>query len=280
MASLHDQPRGRLPHAREASLLSARDLAVIELVGTFRQLTAEHIRVALFPELASRTPLDRTLKRLVEGGYLGRLRRLVGGEGGGSGQYIYQLGRQGWSLLKRHGHYWAPRAVNLHSLAIADCYVILREAERAGGLRLLTFTTEPECHVAVGPVTLTPDAYVEVIDERNGLKFAYFLEVDRGTERVEKIKDKCVRYWQAFQLWDQEFFPQVLFVVPDQHRVAKIGQIINAGPEAAKPLFHVGRIKDLNRAVGCEGTGAASLSGGARIWSQKAIYRIEAKSDF
>jgi hypothetical protein len=49
-----------------AGVLPDRDRAVVELVAKFRQLTGGHIRDSLFADLASPTPLDRTLKRLVE----------------------------------------------------------------------------------------------------------------------------------------------------------------------------------------------------------------------
>ena len=69
-----------------------RDVQVVELVGRFRLMTAEQIRSVVFPAQASKTPLDRALKRLTDAGYLTRLGRMVGGFGGGSGQYVYQLG--------------------------------------------------------------------------------------------------------------------------------------------------------------------------------------------
>src|SRR5690348_5885297 len=126
-------------------LLAERDRAVIALVGRFRQLSAAHIGAALFPGLVSKTPLDRCLKRLTERRYLVRLARPVGGDGGGSAQFVYQLGRLGWQLLGRTGAYWAPRTPNRHALAIADCYVKLLDAERAGKLKLLRFDPEPDC---------------------------------------------------------------------------------------------------------------------------------------
>ncbi len=52
---------------------SARDRAVVELVDRFRQLTASQVAAVLFTDQVSKTPLDRTLKRLVERRYLTRL---------------------------------------------------------------------------------------------------------------------------------------------------------------------------------------------------------------
>jgi hypothetical protein len=219
--------------------LSARDKAVVELVGRFGQLEAGQIGACCFAGLASKTPLDRTLKRLVDGRYLARLSRSVGGNGGGSGSYVYQLGRAGWRLLGRTGAYWAPRAVSAHTLAIADCYTALCEQEQAGALVLLAFEVEPDCHRRVEQVHLTPDAYTEVGFRDRGVKVAAWLEVDRATEHANVIQAKCVRYWKAYQAWAGDVFPYVLFVVPDEQRGRAIERVISGGPDEAQPLFQV-----------------------------------------
>ncbi|WP_162185751.1 replication-relaxation family protein [Lentzea aerocolonigenes] len=218
--------------------LSERDRLVVEYVGRFRQLTAGQLRTFVFGELASQTPCDRTLKRLVDGKYLMRLHRLVGGTQGGSAQYVYQLGRQGWRLLGRAGEYWAPRAVNLHALAIADCMVKLKTAERQEVFKVVSFTTEPACHVAVGGLLLTPDAFVELKLSDSSERLISWLEVDRGTEHLSTIQEKCERYWKASisGQWDGNF-PFVLFVVPDEQRKHAIERIFRAGPIGARELF-------------------------------------------
>jgi hypothetical protein len=221
--------------------LPARDRQVVELVGKFRQMTTGQIRDSLFADLASPTPLDRTLKRLLEQKHLTRLRRLVGGDQGGSGQFVYQLGRAGWRLLGKPGDYWAPRAVNLHTLAIADCYVTLLRGE----LEVIQFTTEPECHRVVGDVLLTPDAYVELGNRAERVKYSYFVEVDRGTEHLNTIREKCSRYWRAFQAWQRDFFPIALFVVPDSERQSAIKLVIENGPAESGSLFSVCPVGDL-----------------------------------
>src|SRR5712691_10060628 len=83
--------------------LASRDAEVVELVGRFRLLTADQIRALCFPQQSSKTPFDRCMARLTAGGYVKRLARFVGGFGGGSGQYVYQLGRVGWRSLGRTG---------------------------------------------------------------------------------------------------------------------------------------------------------------------------------
>jgi hypothetical protein len=212
---------------------------VVELVGQFGQLRTGQIKAVLFAGLASATPLDRTLRRLVEQGHLKRLTRPVGGEGGGSAEAVYQLDRAGWRLLGRSGAYWATRAVNLHTLAIADCFVMLKVAEQHGTLAVIGFVTEPDRHRSVGGVELTPDAYAEVGHYSPQVKLGYFLEADRRTEHAGVIREKCVRYYRAYQNWPQESFPYVQFVVQDKKRQREIERVIAGGPDEAQALFRV-----------------------------------------
>src|SRR5579859_2650565 len=175
--------------------LSPRDALVVELVGRFRLMTAEQIRAVAFPGLASKTPLDRSLIRLTASGYLRRLARFVGGFGGGSGQYVYQLGREGWRMLVKGGTYRPLRVVDLHTLTITECFVALHGLERDGQLTVISYQPEPGCHLSVAGTPLTPDAYVELGLAAPRLKFRYWLEIDRDTENMDTIKHKCVRYW-------------------------------------------------------------------------------------
>lgn len=233
--------------------LPARDVSVVELVGSFRQLTTNQIRVLAFGDLASATPADRALKRLVERKYLVRLERLLGGHLGGSAQFVYQLGREGWRLLDRHGEYWAPRAVNLHALAVADCMVSLKRVEKIGTLEIVSFKTEPDCHENVGSILLTPDAFVELKLSSNQESLISWLEVDRGTEHLDKIQEKCERYWKAFTSGQWEgVFPYVLFVVPDEGRKRSIERVIQAGPGGAREIFSVCLASRFPKIVGAE----------------------------
>lgn len=222
-----------------APALSPRDRAVVELVSRFRQLTAGQIQATLFADCASKTPCDRALKRLCGQRYIERLARPVGGDGGGSRQYVYQLGRAGWRLLGLQGAFWTARSVNLHSLAIADCFVRLQTADTGRQLKIVRFDTEPACHREVGDIQLTPDAYAEIGITVRRLKFSLFLEVDRGTERAAVIREKCVRYWHAYQQWHEEHFPYVLFVVPDSARHREVERVIDTGPGEASELFRI-----------------------------------------
>lgn len=219
--------------------LSPRDTQVVELVGRFRLMGAEQIRDVLFSTQSSKTPLDRALKRLTDAGYLARLGRMVGGFGGGSGQYVYQLGRAGWRYLGKGGGYRPLRVVDLHTLTIAECFVILKRLERSGQLTVVSYEPDPGSRRMVGEIALTPDAYVELGVSAIKLKFSFWLEIDRDTENAETIKGKCIRYWRAFQMWDRDVFPYVVFVVPDVARQRELERVIAGGPDEAHALFRV-----------------------------------------
>jgi hypothetical protein len=230
-------PRPRRGGARPK--LSPRDGAVVELVGRFRLMTADQIRAVAFPAQVSKTPLDRVLLRLTRAGYLARLGRLVGGFGGGSGQYVYQLGRTGWQLLGKGGAYRPLRVADLHTLTIAECFVQLHQLEVRGECTVISYQPEPASHLNVGGTALTPDAYVEFGVHSPRRKFALWLEIDRDTENPETIRGKCVRYWRAYQAWPREVFPYIVFVVPDPMRQGEIERVIAGGPEEARALFRV-----------------------------------------
>lgn len=222
--------------------LSPRDRQVVDLVRRFRLMTAEQIRSVVFGGLASKTPADRALARLMAAGYLARLARFVGGFGGGSGCYVYQLGRAGWRLMGKGGGYRPLRVVDMHTLTITECYVQLAALEQAGRLAVVGFTPEPASHLTVAGVPLTPDAYVELGEPVRRLKYRYWLEIDRDTENADTLRGKCVRYWKAYKAWPEDVFPYVIFVVPDDNRRREIERVIAGGPEEARALFRVYRL--------------------------------------
>lgn len=231
--------RGSVTAWGGASGLSPRDAAVVELVGRFRLLAAEQIKELLFFGQRSKTPLDRALKRLTDAGYLARLGRMVGGFGGGSGQYVYQLGRVGWRQLGKGGGYRSLRAIDHHALTIADCFVILKRLERGGELTVIRYYADPVSRRTIGDILLTPDAYAEIGVSATRQKYAFWLEIDRDTENADIIRGKCSRYWRAYQVWDGEVFPYIVFVVPDERRRRELDQVISGGPDEAQQLFRV-----------------------------------------
>lgn len=181
--------------ASDALDLSGRDRLVVQLIARFKQASSRQVHELLFPGV-SYTPADRTLKRLTQAGYLTRIeRRTVGGSRGGSGQYVYGLGRRGF-YMHYDGRFSPPRSVNYHALAVLDSYIIIRRLEQAGRHSVLGFSTEPDCWMRVGGDELKPDLYVELKRPAGDLRL--WLEVDMATEGQRQIRDKLDRYWRAY----------------------------------------------------------------------------------
>jgi hypothetical protein len=228
-----------MARGRSSVTLGERDAAVVELVGRFRLFSAGGFGGILFSENKSHTPQDRVLKRLTDARYLARLGRVVGGYGGKSEGFVYQLGPVGWRYLGKGGSYRPLRVIDYHALTIADCFVMLKALERGGELTVISYEADPASRLTVGQILLTPDAYVELGVQALKRKFSLWLEVDRATENAEVIMGKCSRYWRAFQSWDGDVFPYIVFVVPDATRKREIERVIAGGPEEAHALFQV-----------------------------------------
>jgi hypothetical protein len=224
-------------------LILDRDRLIVLSIGRFGQLTFEHLRVMHFSGLASDTPLKRALLRLRGSGHVKVIeRRLVGGSGAGSGQYVYQLGSAGWSLTRRQGKYWPFRTVEYHTLGIADAYVELLKLEQAGRARLDGFATEPDSWQVIAGADLRPDLHVDVADLGRRRNTSLWIEIDMGTERQKAIKDKLARYWHAYQHAtekDLPSFPLILFIAPDDARARELRWIIERGHKDAQDLFIV-----------------------------------------
>ncbi|WP_105970391.1 replication-relaxation family protein [Streptomyces geranii] len=199
--------------------LSTRDMEVVRLVGRFYQLTSSHIASMVFPDTTG-TPVDRTMARLVRLEALRRIGRRAAGPQGGAGSYAYQLGPRGWWLLQREGKYRPYRAVNLHALEVADAYVELLTAERAGAIQIL----HTELEQSIG--SARPDMTVEIGLVQQRMKMSYAIEVDRGSEKPRIIAEKCAAYIEAFYKGLRNPFPYVLFLVPDEWRKSELSRVL------------------------------------------------------
>ncbi len=219
-----------------------RDRAIVLAVGRFGQLASAHVQSLFFTDNASQTPHRRSLARLTESKYLARIeRRMAGGSGAGSGQYVYQLGPKGWDLCRRDGRYFPHRAVNHHSLAVADAFVSLHMAEQAGKLTIERYDVEDDAHRIIAHTRLTPDLFVRV-RPIGGKPLSLWVEVDLGTERQRQIADKLARYYNAYThatTDDIPAFPRVLFLVPDAFRQEQIADWVGRQPEESQRLFRV-----------------------------------------
>lgn len=219
--------------------ITTRDRRIVALVGAFGQLTSKHVKALAFPDNDSMTPCNERLKKLTQMKMLARVeRRLVGGDGGGSGLYSYQLGPAGWKLCGREGKYWGRKSIDHHALAIADVFVMLKEAERAGSIQVVGVSTEPDCWEVVGGEELRPDMLAEVALPHIGKRRLVWLEVDLGTERQRHVTEKVDRYIRAYKHAPDGYrFPLVVFVAPDQERVLAIRWLIERRAGEYEALF-------------------------------------------
>ncbi|MEA9985666.1 replication-relaxation family protein [Subtercola sp. RTI3] len=228
-------------------IANPRDRQIVLLVNQFHQLTSGHVRDLVFHDTTGMPPF-RALKRLVESRHLVRIeKKMAGGSSGGSGQYVYQLGSEGWKLARREGRYYPQSAVNYHTLAIADVHVQLKKLERTGEIKIIGFMNEFDSAVIIGGAKLTPDYQVEIGIPAKRQSLSLWIEIDLGTERPKQIKDKLMRYWHAYQNateHDLATFPVVLFLAPDEERVKELRWVISRGDEETRALFMVGLMSD------------------------------------
>lgn len=232
--------------------LAGRDAQVVQLVSRFHQLSSKHIQTLLFHDRASLTSCRIVLNRLVAGKWLHRIEhRMVGGARGGSGQYVYALGRRGFYLRDDGDEsprraFNAARVVNYHALAVADAWVALKGLEREGVLSLTGLSTEPDCWTTIGHYDIRPDMLVQV--RKGGESARLWFEIDMGTEGQRQLKAKLQTYWDAFNIagehgWTR--FPSVWWVACDDERARELRWLISQGHEDAQALFRVMTLKTL-----------------------------------
>lgn len=221
-----------------ASRLSARDQAIIDMLQDLRLLRSDQITRLAFND---GNPLNRprrqrkVMQRLVNWGAAHRFPRPIGGASWGSGPACYTVptfSNQGVS--KRQ-----------HTLDIAELYVRLIEAHRAGQIELVNFLPEPYCHVQIGKAVYEPDGKIHV--RTSSGEYLWFLEIDESHEWTTKLKQKMTRAQKVWERWPKtgnavkDTFPRGLYVVKDQKRYDFVKGIIDKQPE---DLFDVCLFED------------------------------------
>lgn len=240
--------------------LSPRDRAITEAVARLRLVSGRQLERLFFaagdqPTTGARLA-RRTLQRLTERRVLTRLERRIGGVRAGSAGHVYGLDVAGQRLVAFwHGEGLVRSRSGLepgtpfvrHTLAIAEHYVRLVEAERAGALELLAFSGEPDCWrrftgLGGAALTLKPDAFVLLgvgdYEERS------FLEVDCGTEGRAALARKCRTYLDYYRSGAEQaahgVFPRVVWITTTERRVGLLTEVCAALPPETWRLFAVG----------------------------------------
>lgn len=214
------------------SPLIPRDVEIIRRVGEFRQLTSTHLKTLIFPDV-SRVNLDRRLERLQATQYLRRLGRVPAGEKGGSGAYVWQLGPAGWYELSMRGFYSPRSTIDYHGLQVADAYVVLIEAERAGALTLVNYRVEL-------PMTYTrADLYIEIGLDAINKERHIAVEIEATRKRPSYIAKKCEHYMAGFKEADGGVIPYVVFVVPHEWMKAEVKRTLAKVSGEYRDMFKV-----------------------------------------
>jgi hypothetical protein len=237
--------------------LSDRDVSVLRSLAMLRLLAGDQLRRLHVAEGSATTQGRRAralLQRLADLKLVIRLGRRVGGVRAGSAGYVYGLSGHGQAALAiggpvsgRRRRVWetSPSFAD-HVLLVAEVYVRLVEAERAGKLELLDFQAEPAAWRRfpgpAGPAAvLKPDAFVRLgVGE---LEHSVFLEIDRGTESVPTIARKCrtyALYWQSgIEQAEHGVFPRVLWLASDDRGAQRITKALTQVAREAQHLFQV-----------------------------------------
>lgn len=214
--------------------LSRRDLRLLSFVGRFGQVTKRHVHAHIFKDNLSETPADRALKRLTKQGYLARINiPTVGGANGGSGQYVYQVGPEGWKDAFPGKPYKLATAPRYHSLDIASVFVDIDTH-----MNVVRYETEPESHVTIAYMSIEPDLYVEI--DLGDRRRRFRLEIDLGTERPRVLKQKLEKYAYGLEHASdkqRQGWPLVLWVVPDAARKKELDSLIAQVSEESRPMY-------------------------------------------
>jgi Replication-relaxation len=235
--------------------LTDRDVAIVRQVAELRLMSAAQLQAVHFPtaahgnQAAATRARQRVLARLVRDRLLVSLTRRIGGVRAGSAGLVLALGPVGHRLLRLSGarpHRYEPteRFVD-HTLAVAELLVGLIVANRAGGLELLDYECEPASWRHLSGLergTLRPD--LNVVVGADGYELRWFVEVDRGTESLPVVLQKCRRYSSYYQAGVEQartgsVFPRVCWVVLDQARADRIAQAIQRDQQLPAGLFVV-----------------------------------------
>lgn len=201
----------RSPSSRRVTLkkpirLTDRDRDVLRQVAAFGVLSTEQGQRLCFP---SPSRARKRLRQLWRHGLVRRHRRPVT-VGEGTSQLFFTTSRRGWKLIAGDGvgRPASPKGrvrLNDHALEIIGFRVALTLAVQHAretaigrwiGDRELRFTGSVRVGEVTKQVPIIPDAFFTL---RQGQKeFAYFLELDRGTTDLTRMRAKFIAY---LDLW-------------------------------------------------------------------------------
>jgi hypothetical protein len=239
-----------------ATRLSPRDREVMATVGRFRAASGSQLQRLYWPEGTppTRARLARHgLTRLVNLGVLVALNRRVGGVRAGSAGRVFALGlagqrlHQSESTKRRSRRPHTPGERHLaHTLAIAELYVQLVEAQRWGTLELAAFDPEPDCWRPYpgawgARLILKPDAFVKV--GTRDYAYHWLVEIDLATESLTTIERKTERHLDYHRsgtaIQTSGVAPRVAWIAPHEDRAEAIRSVLARLKPDERKLFEV-----------------------------------------
>lgn len=270
-------PRTRVSAHRRQMLtqqLSERDWRVLDDLHQHGFLTTAHICDLDFGPHASADTAARTtrrvLARLARDRLIESLPRRQGGPLGGSTPSVWRLTSAGRRL--REAHRPALRALTpthqrlLHSLAVADLHVAVRQAA-ANGKQTVDVALEPTCwrsfHGLGGEQrTVKPDLALTVhgSDVHGAYVDRWFIEVDLGTEHLPTLIAKCRAYQDYYlsgsETKDGQAFPLVVWACSEERRVTQLGTAVARTSSLTPQMFRYCTLDQAGDAI--TGMGASS----------------------
>lgn len=218
--------------------LTERDIDVIEAVHLYRILRQDQIQLLFFP---TKNKAQRALARLYDHAFLERkfLPVLYG-----RSPTLYVLDKRGADLLRSERGYedlvWYNSSKDLktdfieHTAALNDFRLSIVVSARRQGLEVITWASETQLKAdydrvrlanARRPVSVIPDGYF-VLNTSHG-KAHFFVEIDRGTETLQRFKQKVRAYVAYYEsgAYQQRYGTnslRILTVVTGEGRLANL----------------------------------------------------------
>ena len=232
-----------VPYTMEVQL-TTKEQAILKWVGRFQQLSTRQVKALVYPGQPF-DPQRRAINQLLEHKLLSLVnQKHYASAGGGNRMHVFQIGREGRKLYDV-GRRGISRVVNYHALAIADVYISLLEAERAGQATIFAYATEPDSHIEFGSVYLKPDLYVDVGLKANGKRRAFWVEVDLGSERQKQVMEQITAYKMAFDAsgdYPLPLYPRVVFLAVDDERAQEINYWLQRATDLPVGMVTVGTV--------------------------------------
>lgn len=218
-------PKGQRKPANTNFVITDRDLEILAVIGRYRYLRTGQISKLIFPENKTLQSARRRLKYLFHHGYIGRIQPLVQ-QGSGDSEIAYFLEKSGRELLAaddlpRYSLKNSVKPVFLqHALAVSEFRMNLElglqvfpkislqrivadfelktHTENAIGKRRYRLFDELQDPISKRKIVVYPDIlFIMKAESASGKVFQrlFFVEIDRGTEGLNTIRDKLTGYY-------------------------------------------------------------------------------------